>query len=51
MSNKAYVYDPITREFVGVARLDRDPLGGWYLGASQSIQGASPSRRSTHAHA
>ena len=21
MSNKAYVYDPITREFVGVARL------------------------------
>ena len=31
MSNKAYVYDPITREFVGVARLDRDPLGGGFL--------------------
>ena len=30
MSNKAYVYDPITREFVGVARLDRDPLGGGF---------------------
>ena len=31
MSNKAYVYGPITREFVGVARLDRDPLGGGFL--------------------
>ena len=31
MSNKAYVYDPITREFVGVTRLDRDPLGGGFL--------------------
>lgn len=30
-SNKAYVYDPVTREFVGVARLDRDPLGGGFL--------------------
>ena len=31
MSNKAYVYDPITHEFVGIARLDRDPLGGGFL--------------------
>ena len=30
-SNKAYVYDPVTREFVGVTRLDRDPLGGGFL--------------------
>lgn len=29
--NKAYVYDPVTREFVGVARLDHDPLGGGFL--------------------
>ena len=31
MSNKAYVYDPITREFVGIVLLDRDPLGGGFL--------------------
>lgn len=29
--NKAYVYDPITHEFVGVMLLDRDPLGGGFL--------------------
>lgn len=29
--NKAYVYDPITHEFVGVTLLDRDPLGGGFL--------------------
>ena len=29
--NKAYFYDPITREFVGIVLLDRDPLGGGFL--------------------
>lgn len=29
--NKAYVYDPITHEFVGIILLDRDPLGGGFL--------------------
>ena len=29
--NKAYVFDPITREFVGITLLDRDPLGGGFL--------------------
>ena len=29
--NKAYFYDPITREFVGITLLDRDPLGGGFL--------------------
>ena len=38
MSNKAYVYDPITREFVGVARLDRDPLSGGWLMPANAVQ-------------
>ena len=29
--NKGYFYDPITREFVGITLLDRDPLGGGFL--------------------
>ena len=29
--NKAYFYDPVTREFVGIVLLDRDPLGGGFL--------------------
>ena len=38
MSNKAYVYDPITREFVGVALLDKDPLGGGWLIPANAVQ-------------
>ena len=29
--NKAYFYDPITREFVGITLLDRDPMGDGFL--------------------
>lgn len=29
--NKAYFYDPVTREFVGIVLLDRDPLGDGFL--------------------
>ena len=36
--NKAYVYDPVTREFVGVARLDHDPLSGGWLMPANAVQ-------------
>ena len=29
--NKAYFYDPVTREFVGIVLLDRDPLADGFL--------------------
>lgn len=34
----AYLYDPITREFVGVILLDKDPLGGGWLIPANAVQ-------------
>lgn len=31
MKNKAYVFDPVTREFVGVVLLEKDQLGGGFI--------------------
>ena len=38
MKNKAFIFDPITREFVGVALLDKDPLGGGWLIPANAVQ-------------
>ena len=35
---KAYIYDPITREFVGVTLLDRDPMGDGWLVPANAVQ-------------
>lgn len=35
--NKAYFYDPITREFEGIVLLDRDPMGDGFLVPANAV--------------